>query len=84
MLYWYKSTNTDATERADVKVGGKAHKIFEKASFGDKCVFKTFDEMKHGWVNRGVFCFARESVTPFQSVTPPLDPLGVTGGVTLW
>ena len=61
MLYWYKSTNTDARERADVKIGGKAHKIFEKASFGDKCVFKTFDEMKHGWVNRGVFMFCESA-----------------------
>jgi len=40
-------------DQQDVKEGGKEFEALQATSFADECVFRTFDAMKHGWVNRG-------------------------------
>lgn len=40
-------------DKDDVRAGGLLNEVYKAKSFGDKCVFKTFEAMKHGWVVRG-------------------------------
>lgn len=44
---------TAGDDKEDVKPGGLLDEVYKTKSFGDKCVFKTFEAMKHGWVVRG-------------------------------
>jgi len=40
-------------DKPDIKEGGIAERVLSAKPFGSDCVFRTFGEMKHGWVNRG-------------------------------
>ena len=40
---------------SDIKPGGYCEKVFRKKdeALFEKCVFKLYPDMQHGWVNRG-------------------------------
>mmetsp|Transcript_37382 Transcript_37382/g.58905 ORF Transcript_37382/g.58905 Transcript_37382/m.58905 type:complete len:169 (-) Transcript_37382:23-529(-) len=40
-------------DKDEVKAGGLANTVYATKPFGKDCVFKTFNRMQHGWVNRG-------------------------------
>jgi len=44
---------TAGGDNADQKPGGAEEKILRGKAFGEKCEFREFPEMKHGWVSRG-------------------------------
>eukprot|EP00008_Paramoeba_atlantica_P003167 CAMPEP_0201489616 /NCGR_PEP_ID=MMETSP0151_2-20130828/22999_1 /ASSEMBLY_ACC=CAM_ASM_000257 /TAXON_ID=200890 /ORGANISM="Paramoeba atlantica, Strain 621/1 / CCAP 1560/9" /LENGTH=318 /DNA_ID=CAMNT_0047875263 /DNA_START=90 /DNA_END=1043 /DNA_ORIENTATION=+ len=44
---------TAQNDKDDVKERGMAHSTYLTKPFGKHCVFKTFERMIHGWVNRG-------------------------------
>lgn len=49
-----------SNDHAKTKEGGIAHNAYSAKSFGQDCVFETFLDMKHGWVNRA--CLDDENV----------------------
>jgi carboxymethylenebutenolidase len=44
---------TAGNDRVEEKPGGEEQNIVNSKSFGNKCVFKEFPDMTHGWVCRG-------------------------------
>jgi dienelactone hydrolase len=44
-------------DAGDIKRGGMVDQALKEKPFYKECVFKTFDDMVHGWVNRGIMGF---------------------------